>query len=372
MFPLPPEYKDALMGDVAQVDVYITLGKEIDPTSADDITSVDATLLPMSNTEQIIDANYDITVNMATFEADGIKTSADAGNLAPPLAPTAYPPEVGIWSEDISDADGNVDFTFSISLGSTHASGFTIYTYQQNILEATIKYYVGNEVRRTAPLVASAGHVQDSKGSEYDRIVVNITKLDQPYTHVKVAEIEFGASETYGKANLVGTVSLIQEWDPTMRTIPLHELDFSLMNVLGEFDEDNPDGMFDKIKQNYPAEISFSIVTNEGKKYTVKGGRYIISSRKATDTTLDVTALDARSTLQQNVSRLEMTTTVSFGDMFTDLFGELHIPFAVDDDLFRLFPDQDYTFEKDGQDLLTVMKYLEQYYGIWLIPERSG
>ncbi|MFA7184817.1 MAG: hypothetical protein WC082_07990 [Victivallales bacterium] len=372
MYSMPIGYRAALLGDVEKIEAFIAIGTNIDQTAADDITSIDGDFLPMSNVDQLTDANYEMTEWMATFEGDGIKTAVDSGMIAPPISATDYPPQVGIWSECVADSVGDVDFTITINLNSEHTSGFTIYSYDQNILTASIVYYLDNEIVRTADMVASVGKIQDADGATYNKIVLNVTNIDRPNCHVKIAELEFGASETYGGARLAGEINLIQEWDPTMQAIPLYELDFSLLNVLGEFDVDNPNGYYDKIIQNYPVELSFSITADDGTKYTVPCGKFMISSKTANDTTLDIVAFDARSALSDNYRGLTLSTTQSFGDLFTALFDGLNVPHSIDDDLFSEYPDQNITFSGDDYDLLTAIQYIEQYYDIWLIPEKTG
>lgn len=371
VYTMPEGYKEAIKADTRDLDVFISVGANIDTTAADDITAVEGRFLPMTNTAQIVDANYLMTEWLATFEGDGIKSSADYGNIAPPIQASAYPPEVGIWSEDISDKDGNINWTLTVSLSAVHTSAMTFYTYASDILEATVQFWVGDELKGEVDMQPYPGYISESKAFDYDRVVLHVTKLAKPFTHVKLVEMEFGASVAFNKKTLTGTVSLTQEVDMSMQAIPLYELDFELLNVLGEYDPDNPDGAFEALRVNYPVEYSISI-TKDGKQYTVPCGRFIVAEKVASDTTLRVTAYDPRVVFRENYTELSLTTSQSFGDLFTALFADLHIPYEIDDDLFQMNPDQDITFDSNQYDLLTCMLFIQQYFGIWLVPKRNG
>ena len=371
VYEMPEGYKEAISADTRDIDVFVSVGADIDATAADDVTAVEGGFLPMTNTAQMVDANYQMTEWMATFEGDGIKTSADFGNLAPPIEAVAYPPEVGIWSDVISDAQGNIDWTLTIRLSAVHTSALTVYTYDTGILEAEAEFWVGEELQGTATMEAFQGYISETKSFDYDKIVLHVTRLESPYHHVKIVEVEFGASIAYNKRSLTGTVALTQDMDLTMQSIPLHELDFELLNVTGEYDPDNPDGAFDALKLSYPVDFSITIA-RDGAQFTVPCGRFIITDKVASDTTLKVTCYDSRVTFSQNFSEVSLKTSQSFGDFFTALFADFHIPYEIDDGLFEMYPDQDITFDSTQFDVLTCMLFIEQYFGIWLVPQRNG
>lgn len=369
-YDAPTGYAEALSSDDSDIDFFVSVGVNIDATAADDITSVTGDFLEMTNTAQIVDANYSMTEWMATFEADGIPSSPSARMLAPPITAVSYPPEVSIWSSSISDQDGNIDWTFRVDLSQAHTSAITVYTYDSNILEAEISYYLSGALVGSKPCEAESGRVKVTDAMEYDRIDVHVTKLERPFHHVKIAEMEFGASIAYHKKNLTGTLSVIQESDPLMISMPLYELDFNIMNVLGEFDPDNPSGVFNTLQIDYPVEVAFTVY-NGDKSYTIPMGRFVIAERVADNTTLKISAYDSRVTLRDNFTSLSLSSSESLGDTIVGLFADLHIPYEIDDTLFTMYPDSDHTFDENS-DLLTCMLYIEQYYGIMLVPQRNG
>lgn len=372
MQTMPSDYLDAMRGDVRQVDVFLSIGRFSDLTAADDYDGTTAGMLEMSNPDaQLTDAIYEITEGLATFEGYGIATAIDAGNIAPPIQAEHYPPETALWSDVISDADGNVEWSFTVAMAEPHTSALTFHTRQVDILEAfiTIRNNGSVVVPRTEMTVAR-DRVTYSQNVTYDSFTVEVTKVAQPFMHVRIAEIEFGTQTTFSKEDLTGTVSIIREYDPTMLSIPLHELDFSILNVLGEWDVDSPDSAIDSLAQSLPISAAFTCVTGE-KNWTVNIGRFFISSLSGAETQLDVTCFDGRKTLQDIYTTWELNTEQSLGTQITDIFTSAYIPHTVDAALFQLYADAPYTFT-DNMSLLEVFLYLMQYYNVWLVPGRNG
>ena len=370
MYAMPEGYQEAMQADTREIDIYLAVGTNVDQTAADDIVSITANTLPMTNTAQLTDAIYEIEPGLATFEQYGIKSSADAGMIAPPIQATAYPPEVGMWSDVISDGDGNIDWSFTVELSKAHTSALSVFTREVGILEAEVTFYNGDSQVATGAMEAGTNKVQYPDAVTYTRFTVHVTKIESPFSHVRVVEIEFGASQTLSKTTLTGTVSIIQEFDPTMLSIPLYELDFTILNVMGDWDIDNPTGMFNQIQIGYPIEAGLTCRTDGG-QFTIPLGRFIVSEKKGSDTELSVTCYDPRKTLQDIYMTWSLSTETDLGTTITGLFTDAHIPHVVADGVFDIVPDNDITFDENTS-MLDAMKYICQYYGVWLIPYRDG
>ncbi len=370
MHPMPDDYKEAMQAQTRQVDVYLAVGVNVDQTAADDITEVTCDALPMSNLGQLADAIYEIEPGLATFESYGIPSDPERGMIAPPLESVAYPPEISIWSDAISDVDGVMDWSFTVTLSQAHTSALTVFTREVAITEADITFYNGEDVAASGPMEAVTDGVQYVEAVTFDRFTVHITRLEAPFRHARIVELEFGASRTFSKANLTGTVSIIQETDPTMQTIPLYELDFTVLNVMGEWDVDNPVGKFDDIRVGHPIVAGFTC-TDGAKKYTVPMGRFIIAEKKGSDTELSVVCYDPRKVLQDIHMEWSISAEQNLGASLTDLFTEVRIPHIIESEVFEITPDNDATFSAE-QSLLDAMRHIQQYYNVWLVPERDG
>lgn len=372
MLSMPSEYLDAMRANTRQIDAYLAVGINIDQTAADDITSVTVTdSLPMSNKGQLTDAIYTLTDGLATFERYGIKSAISAGRIAPPIQATAYPPEVGLWSYRMSDADGSIDWTLDVQLSKAHTSAFTIYTREVNIINATITFYNGGSVVASGTMEARTNSVQYADAVTFDRVKVDITKVDTPYSHIRIVEMEFGASKTFSKESLTGTVNLILETDFTMQTAPIHELDFTILNVLGEWDIDNPVGYFSTIPNDYPVEVGFTCTAEDGTRWTVPYGRYMISEKNGSDVELKVICYDMRKGLQNTNMAWGVSTDVDLGTTISDILTDMHIAHIVDDDVFTIFPTDTVAFDPE-RTLMEDFLFIEQRYDVWLNPGRDG
>ena len=369
-YEMPVEYVSAMRADTRDLDLFLAIGVNIDQSSADDYTATEAGPLAFGNPVQLVDAVYDIEQGTATFEAYGIPSAVSAGMVAPPIAPTTYPPEWGFWSDIISDADGLIDWTLTINLSAEHTSAFTLFTRQVSILDATVTFKAGGEVTASGAMEADINSVKYAAAVRYDTIIVHITRISAPYRHIRVSEIEFGASKTFNKSSLMDSVSLVEETDPLMTSIPLYEMDFTVINVLGEWDPDNPLGSFGSIPATFPIQAGVSCYSGET-MWTVPLGRYIIAEKKANETKLSVVCYDPRKSLQDTYGSWSLKTTVSFGAWATSILTDMHIPHIVDDAVFAMKPVRDYT-SKDDVSLLTMFLWIEQMYDIWLTPARDG
>ena len=352
-----------------EVNVQISLGTGIDYTAVDDITSIDGDLLPMSNTEQLTDGTYLLTPDLLSYEGDGIPTGQVS--IVPPVEPKSYPPEVGIWSAGISDGQGNIDWNFSITLSQAHTSALTVYADEVSIMACEITFYLSGAVVRTDQFTPSGKVIIDEQEATYDRIVFSVSKVDRPYSHVRITEVEFGASVVIPTSSIGGSIRLISEIDPLYQSIPLSELEFSLVNIEGDYDEDNPENKLDLVRMWSPINLSVTVKSSDARR-TYPLGKYYIIDRSSTEETLEITAQDARVILQTTITPLELKTTESFGVLINRVLQDLHIPHFIDDDLLSKYPEKDITLDTQEWNLLTQFLYIQQYYGIYLTIDNLG
>lgn len=371
MQTVPEGYTEAVASADRTVDIYLSIGTGIDTTAADDLTAISGSFLPLSNTGQATDAVYYITSELATFEGYGIKTSADAGILAPPITSVHYPPEAGLWSDILSGEDGTVDFTVGLTFSEEHSSALRIYTDGPAVLEASATFTDADGTATVKEFACASGYIQIKEVMSYTAISISITKVDGAYRHVRLAEIEFGASISLSKTDLGGEITVIRETDPTELSAPMDELDLTIINVSGDFDPDSPAGRLSELKIGYPLWLSFTVNDADGKRYTMPCGRYYIGERDASDTRLELTAFDARFPLSELYVAWSISASESLGQTIDDLLSTYDVPHIVDEDLYSLMPDGSYTFDDQStiaDDLLSI----EQAYAIYFLPDRQG
>lgn len=370
MYSTPSGYADAVTSEDRTVDILLSIGTGIDNTAADDLSTISGSFLPMTNTSQATDAIYYMTDELATFEGYGIKTAASAGIIAPPLEAVHYPPETSIWSDCISDAEGNIAFTFSLNLSAEHQSALRIYTTGPSVIEASAVYTDADGTATTKAFTCYEGYIEVRDVMAYSTIAVTISKIDGAYRHVRIVEVEFGASISISKSEVGGEVTVIRELDPTEKSAPMGELDVTILNVTGTFDPDNPSTRLGEIQVGYPLYLSF-VVKADGKQYTIPSGRYVIGERDSSDTRLKLAAFDARFSLSELYTTWTMPADQSLGQTLDDLLTDYSIPHIVDDALYEVMPDGEFTFDDEStlfEDLLTI----QQAYAIFFIPDHRG
>ena len=369
MYVMDAPYSDAIKAHDRKVTMYASIGVGVDLTAADDLSGIEGDFLPMSNTAQVIDAIYKPTPGMAVFEGDGIETSADNGLTAPPIVPTANPPEVGIWSAGISDEYGNIEVGIDLTLAAEHTSAFRVYTHGPNVTSADLVFTLSDGTEQTVECECYGGYFSIPKVLTYTGIKILVHSIDRPYHHLRRVEVEFGSAITFSSAIIAGEVVHIRELDPLETAIPLDELDLTLVNVDGAFDVDNPATRLGELSIGYPLTLSYSVDVPDG-MMTVPCGRYYVGTLEARDTRLSVAAFDARWILSQEFSSWSISTTESLGDMYDRILTEHSVPHIVDTDLFSVFPSSSYTFA-DDMSVLDGLLWVQQAYGVYMVPDRD-
>lgn len=374
MYSAPIGYHEIAMSENRIESVFMSMGIDIDNTAADDIASYTGDRLPMSSGGQLVDAVYEVNPGLATYEGDGIPTAMDAGMIVPPLQPTEAV-RTGYWSESISESDGSIVFSLTVALRGPlgelmeHTSALTIYTAGPSITAGSV-FFIRGGVETEVPLTCSSGRAVAKGSNTFDTVRIEVTAIDQPYKHLRLAEIEFGDSITVSMAEVSGEVSYIDEIDPLWRGLPMRELDFDLINVDGRYDEDNADGMFSRMRIGNPISFSFTIYSST-KKYTIPMGRFVMAEKRANGNTLRITAFDTRWYLSELYLGWTMSASESIGTALDRILTRAEVEHEVDADLFAIYPDADITFS-DSSSVLDHIHTIAQAYGLAVLPNRTG
>lgn len=350
-----------------RVKPFIAVGVGIDPTAADDVTDVSASVLPMSNPSQLFDAKYFVSEGLATYEGDGIPTSISAGMVAPPESPTDGV-TTGIWSKNISDANGSIQFHAIITLSRPHSSALSLYFAHE--VTGAVSFRKNGGALDSVSFSTDKGHWADDTVRTYDAIDIAISTIDKAFSHVKLVEVEFGASRTFGEDELTDTISLIRQIDPFMASMPVDELDFSIINIDGDFDIDNPQTRIGEIALGTP--VYLSITTEEdGVQTTTRMGKYFICAHDGAEGVLKVTAQDARSIMQDIYPSLTLSTSRPIAETISDILGQFNIQHTIDDSARGIYPNANYVFDKKYS-LLESLLYILQKWDLFIMPDTEG
>lgn len=368
MYAVPEGYANLIKSTDRVESIFMSLGIDIDNTAADDIISISGSSLPMTNTTQLVDAMYEIDQYLATFEGDGIPTASTAHMITPPISPSTAV-RTGWWSSDISDADGGLNVTITIALSATHTSALTVYTDGPNILAGTVTF-INGQAEETVALTVHNGLAVASGSHTYDTIRINITEIDQPYHHLRIAEFEFGDSITISTLTLANSITYIDEIDPFQQGLPMRELDFDLINVNGEYDEDNPNTLYQRLAIGNPISLSYTFY-GPGVKYTIPMSRFVIAEKMTNGNCVSVVAYDTRWYLSQMYNTWSISTAEDLGTTLDRLFTSIEIAHTIDPSVYDVSPLSGYTFGTDSTVLEDIMM-VGQAYGITFIPNRVG
>lgn len=351
-----------------QIKPYVAVGVGIDPTAADDVTNVSASTLPLSNPRQLFDAKYFMAEGLATYEGDGIPTSISAGMVAPPEGPLDEL-NTAIWSKGLSDANGDISFSVGVVLSAPHTSAFSLYFDGQEA-QGQVTFSKAGAGVGSVSFATTDGRWADSTVRTFDAATIAVTHISRPYHHVRLVEVEFGASRTFGEDEITGTIGLIRQVDPYMASMPVDELDFELINIEGDYDMDNPNTRIGEIALGTPVYLSLTTIEN-GVQTTTRMGKYYICAHDGGDDNLRITAQDNRSIMQDLYPRLALSTTRPIAESISDVFASYNVPHTVDEDVAGIYPNANYTYD-DGYSLLECLLHILQKWDIYCVPDVDG
>lgn len=351
-----------------ELTLYCAAGVGIDQTSADDLSLDLSDIASFANTAQVTNAVYNVD-NIAVFEGDGFSVASDSVVYCASMVSTDSHPQTGIYLDGISDANGNISDTLTLTFANSHTSALTLYFDGNNVPSAfTITYYKeGTAVKsHSATANTSATYIvgdDDPLIVTYNEIIITFAKVAKPYTHVRIAEIEFGASYTVGSEYVANGTSILYSYDPLGLTSSPHELDLSYINIGGTFDEDSPTGAYSAFSRENPiiaAITAKATINGTPMQVSVPLGRFYIIDRYVTGSTFNVTAQDARS-LMQNVSP-SVTFPTSEGVIATlqSTASAYGISIVLGVGATDTAPATAVSFTGD-YDLLTIAQYAVQY-----------
>ena len=366
MHSMPSGYSTAVKADDRVTSAQIVIGTNADGTAADDISAISSgTRLPMSNPDQLTDMVYTLAQGLATYEGDGFPTSSSAMTIAPPVSGDDTRIETGVWSNSISSSTGSISFTLTLTFNTTHTSAVRVYTSGPKVTAATITF---GSTAVTA--TCYDGYFEVPTARSYSTLQISVTKIAKPYMHLRLVEIEFGSSLTLSSAKIAGTITAIDEIDPSELSIPMSELDISLINVLGEYDADNPDSLLGEVAIGTSINLNY-VVKSGSTSYTVPYGRYVVTERTSDETRVSLVAFDHRSKLSGFYRTVEVSTSVPIGDTIDEVLTYFDVPHTIDTALFTTMPWSSHVFD-EGTSILDDLLCIQQAYGIYFLADRDG
>ncbi len=111
--------------------------------------------------------------------------------------------------------------------------------------------------------------------SGYDRIKIEILSWCKPYHRARVEGIFIGVEKVYGKAEIMD-YSAGMEVDPLSATLPKSEITFSISNLDGEYNPDNPQGTEKYLMERQAVTVEYGYKLGGAIEW-IPGGTYYLS-----------------------------------------------------------------------------------------------
>ena len=167
---------------------------------------------------------------------------------------------------------------------------------------------------------------------DYDRIELIITKWCLPNRRARIEEIFIGLKKTYDKTSLFNYSHAISV-HPISLALPKSEIRFSIDNVSGEYDPQNPSGISKYLTERSEVKTRYGLKMNDGSIEWINGGTFYLSEwyAKQNGMTADFVAKDLLCFLtdiyREDVKEIKSRT---FYDLAEMLFQAANLPLNRD------------------------------------------
>lgn len=172
---------------------------------------------------------------------------------------------IGWWSQEISDENGdfNVYPTLTAQLNNTYdVVGFSIYSSKENgIAECNISAYNGNTLIYNETFTSEDEVlIADIPTSNFNKVVVEVTKSLQPYRRVKVLSFLFGIRKIWEKDEIIST-RISEGASINSESLNINELVFEMYDPEHYFSNQHAERMYVYKKASRTAKVN---TTNSG------------------------------------------------------------------------------------------------------------
>lgn len=323
MIPVTSTFKSAIYSPSRQTIAKVAF-QIVDVTADGDASISVSDESFVSLKDQVSNTNTEMNGKYITFEDDYIKLD---GSFVLMPKPTESGYEVGWWSDDLCDTNGEftvpqvitVDFTqdhssigLTISfdrLANEYAEDFTIDVYDSTNALIHTETVVGN---------TNALYILEQNLANYRKIVVSITKLagyDSPDRDItwgndlltlgelntewqlgrkfwsrraRVTEISFGIIEEYTGEELIN-VNILEQIDAINESVPSNEMSFTIRNDNKRFNILNPQGIYPFLQRRQKLIPYLGVLKPLNITEFVKMGIYYLTEWKSDEGSLTAT-----------------------------------------------------------------------------------
>ena len=261
----------------------------VDVDAAEDATPTATSEAEISKLEQTHNRVFETDKKLATLEHNYFLL--DGSHVLPDETDNG---EVGWWSGEISDSNGNfsipqvLEFVFSepqSSIGFTvifddkaeeYASNFKIEVFDASDVLLAEDNVVDN---------TSAHYISETPVDSYRRVKITFFKTAMPFRRVRVCEVIFGIVQVFSGKD-VTQLKLLQQVSVGMESLPSNELTVTLENLSRRYNMANPQGIYKYLQDGQPLDVKIGVGESQNSIEYVNAGRYYYTSSKAQDSSM--------------------------------------------------------------------------------------
>lgn len=249
------------------LNVYVGLIKEMFQVTAVDEPISDLSFLS-TNLDVNLFNNIDPDDNIATFEqnlfkADGTSSFIDESHT---MVNSSW---LGVISDDISDADGNINFSigFTSNEGIVGLGGLTLYFMETYPTSFTITVKANSETvfEKTYDNDSMIFTTTDDFSNDGEELILTIHKMNQPYVRFRMYYILFGIGMNFVNEDfLIGGGSYTSFMHPRSIELPTQNFNIEIDNFDDKFDFDKSDSIIHLMQPGQDVSLQIGYTKEDG------------------------------------------------------------------------------------------------------------
>lgn len=253
----------------------------------------------------------------------------------------------GFVSEEMSDAQGNINVTLTCSYTQQVSTvGRTLFfdpSYDAVPSDFTIVYYrTGSEIARDE-VSGNTSYMHTSKVavSRYDQMIITFTKTTRPYRRIHLTEDIPGVYTTYADKDVV-SLNITQSVDIFSEELTVGEIDLTIQNITKQLDILNAEGLERYLQRRQPIEIRLNLVFPDDSVESILVAYWELSTWKS-----NKGALDATFTIRDPIDKLTSgeyikgvlpRSFVSFYDLAKSVLDDAGVKeYTIDSELHNVY-----------------------------------
>lgn len=253
----------------------------------------------------------------------------------------------GFVSEEMSDAQGNINVTLTCSYTQQVSTMGRMLFFDQSYdavpADFTIIYYrTGTEIARDT-VSGNAAYMYTSKVavSRYDQMIITFTKTTRPYRRIHLTEDVPGVYVTYADKDIV-SLNITQSVDIFSEELTVGEIDLTIQNITKQLDILNAEGLERYLQRRQPIEIRLNLVFPDDSIESILIAYWELSTWKS-----NKGALDATFTIRDPIDKLAAgeyikgvlpSSFVSFYDLAKDVLDDAGVKaYTIDSELHNVY-----------------------------------